>query len=481
MIIANYFLNIKVGDYDSVRSMNRMDFKVKKINKSSSKNRIWRSLNRHFGGPGSLLIIILVAFFILGLAGNAFRNFVESGGEIPRPSLLPSFGLEQDSNGHTNILLLGVAGAQEEGGLLTDSIMIVSINPHEPAASFLNLPRDLYIDSSVGSRKINSVFAVAYAQTRDEKKALNVVKNAVTDFTQIPIHYAVEVNFEIFEDVIDALGGVDVYVPETIDDPYYPAANYKYQRFIIRKGNQTLNGSTALKYVRSRKTTSDYSRAQRQQDVLLAIKNRASSLNLLSDLDKIQELYQTYFDNVMTDLSIANIYSLAKISQAIDYRNSTFAVLNDDPVQKGGLLYAPDRRDYGGQFVLLPENKRDTAAFIKYLLSNSEIYTEKAQISIQNGTKTSGLAGQLANRLRRLGFHVIDTGNYSGEIPVAKSFYRTISPTPKPEMEDFLAEHLSISPGVVSEPGQNYAADSLIDIEIIIGDDYEKTDFKTES
>ncbi len=414
----------------------------------------------------------MVFLLLVGLTGNAVKNFMKEGVKIVRPSL-PSFGVEQDDFGHTNVLLLGVAGAQEQGGLLTDSMMVISINPHVPSASFLNVPRDLYVRSQVGQRKINSVYPVAYAKYKDHQKAFEVVKGSISEFTGVDIHYAVEVNFQIFADIVDTLGGINIYVPETINDPYYPADNYQYQTFIARKGNQTMNGDMALKYARSRQTTSDYSRAQRQQDILLGIKNKASNLNLLSNFDKLTRLYQTYFKNVHTDLNLSEIFALAKIAQAIDYENSTFAVLNDEEDQKGGFLYSPERHIYG-QYVLLPERKQDTKKFTQLLLSEPEVYLEKSQISVLNGTKTPGLAGRVASRLKNFGFHVIETGNYESQNEIERSFFRKVSQKETPAMDTFLEDYLSLLPPFGEFDGENYPEDSLVDIQIVIGTDFLK-------
>ena len=144
-----------------------------------------------------------------GLLGEGVRRVI---------SLNP---LKTDSSGHTNLLLLGVAGKTEQGGHLSDSIMILSINPKRPSISILSLPRDLYVSSKVGDRKINEVYAAAQYK-HGEQKGLEIVKNAIAEFTGIEIHYAAVVDFALFEDSVDLLGGLDVFVPQDINDDKYP-------------------------------------------------------------------------------------------------------------------------------------------------------------------------------------------------------------------------------------------------------------------
>ncbi len=408
-----------------------MSFKVRKIQDGNTKikNRFWKWMVKVFGQRLSVLIVVVFLLSVSFVAGAMLF-----GRQIVNTTVrnIDRFvELKSDESGHTNILLLGTAGEGQEGGHLSDSIMVVSINKKTASVSFLGLPRDLYISSSIGDMKINEVYAKARWHdlmpklesmneslltvdkkviAKSEEKALEVVKKAVGDFTGADIHYATVVDFQIFQDVVNTLDGIDVFVPETIEDPFYPDGNYGYETFVIRKGLQHLDGAMALKYVRSRKTTSDYSRAQRQHDVALAIRQKAAELSILNDTDKLNNFYNIFKERIVTDLGITEIGALASIGMSINYENSVSAILNDDPSQKGGFLYPPAMDLYGGQFVLLPLDLKDTQTFMNLILLNPDILLEKAQIAVLNGSGVSGKAGDTASRLRRLGFHVIDTG-----------------------------------------------------------------------
>ncbi len=447
-----------------------MSFKVKKIRQKKSKVKLWQKVRDIFGGRGAwfLFFTFLISFiFLIGTALLKWGHFGEGSTRV-----LPSFSLlEEDEYGNTNLLLLGVAGKNEEGGNLSDSIMIVSINHKKPTVSMLSLPRDLYIDSEAGARKVNEIYAAARYKYGDQK-GLAIAKQAISHFTNIEIHYGAVVNFQVFEDTVDELGGIKMFVPEDIDDPFYPADNYGYQRFVIRKGIQTLDGPTALKYARSRKTSSDYSRARRQQDLIMAIKQKAQDSDILFDTERIKSLYQVFKSNVNTDLGIKEILVLTKTASELNYDNLVSAVLNDDPLERGGFLYAPAREFYGGQFVLLPENLRDTQKFIELTLITPEVLLENAQISVLNGSGINGLAGDMATRLRKFGFHVIETGNYKqDQKPVFRSFFEVISSNSTTLTQNFIKEFLgfenrSTLEHIESDQNTN---NSIVDIKVILG------------
>lgn len=454
-----------------------MSFKVKKIRTQKGKLAWWYRFEEAVGtklARAILLALPLSLFFLVGVA-MLQQGWLTGDGPI---RIMPKFTVLDESDGHTNILFLGVAGKNEEGGNLSDSIMILSINGSKGTVSLLSLPRDLYVDSQVGARKINEVYAAARFSEGD-KKGLKIVESALSQFTGIPIHYAAVVDFAVFEQVVDQLGGIKMFVPEDIVDPYYPDTNYGFQTFIVRKGIQEFGGAKALKYARSRKTSSDYSRAKRQQDLLFAIKEKAKNSGVLFSPTQLKKLYQTFNDNVVTDLGLPQLVELGKIASGVDYDGLISAVLNDDPTNRGGLLYAPAREFYKGQFVLLPLNLKDTQKFIELTLITPEVLLENAQIAILNGSRISGLASQVAQRLRRLGFHVLETDNYDSDEPVFRSFFEKVSQSEIPLTEEFMKTYFDIIPAPVTEtdmeqiPTKIDPAD-VIDLNVVLGVTYDR-------
>ncbi len=445
-----------------------MSFKKKRIKSSNKKKFLKKTLTWIRSKRTALVTLAIVLTSIFAVRAMVLGTGVFSNNGASLLSIMP---LKQDDFGHTNILFLGVAGDNEEGGNLSDSIMVISINPKNPAASFLSVPRDLFISSDVGDRKINEIYALARHKGGD-KKGLETVKKAMTKFTGVDIHYAAVIRFSVFEEVVDALDGVDIFVPQGIQDPFYPADNYAYQTFIVRKGMNHFDGKTALKYARSRKTTSDYDRANRQQDLLMAMRKKAVDQGVLTDMEKLKRFYQIFKKNINTDIGIPQLISLAKVAVTIDYKNSVTAVLNDNPSTKDGFLYTPAREFYGGQFVLLPENFRDTQLYMRLVLGKPHILLENAQISVLNGSMTQGLAKKTAIRLRRFGFHVIETGNYDTSKPVFRTFINNQSGDKTYATAKMLSEILEaelVAPIETEDRGDLLSDEDLIDIQIVLG------------
>lgn len=459
-----------------------MSFKVKKIRTQKGKFTWWYRFEAGVGTKLARSILLALPLSILFLVGGAL---LQSGWMTGNGSarIIPKFTALKETGGHTNILFLGVAGKNEQGGNLSDSIILVSLNGNKGTVSMLSLPRDLYIDSEIGSRKINEIYANASYGDR-EANGLKVIKEVVEKFSGIPIHYVAVINFKVFEQMVDMLGGIKIFVPEDIVDPYYPDSNFGFQTFIVRKGIQEFSGATALKYARSRKTSSDYSRAKRQQDLLFAIKEKAKESGALFNPNQLKNFYQTFSDNVVTDLGFPQLLELGKIIVGVDYQGLVSAVLNDDPANRGGLLYAPAREFYNGQFVLLPLSLSDTQKFIELTLITPEILLENTQIKVLNGSPITGLANEFAQRLRRLGFHIIETGNYDSEEPVLESFYTRVSNNEVPLTETFLQTYFGIKPftpavdETIKTPSQtvieksNAIAIELIDLNIVLGVTY---------
>ncbi|MEX0595293.1 MAG: LCP family protein, partial [Candidatus Paceibacterota bacterium] len=212
------------------------------------------------------------------------------------------------------ILLLGKGGeSQEDGGNLTDTMMIVQILNPEKQIRLISIPRDfLVFDADGYYSKLNSVYARALSTGKTQEESIKVLQDKLTDITGITFDYYAEVDFAGFVKVVDKIDGVDVDVTNPIDDPYYPGPNYSYQRFTLGAGIQNLNGETALKYSRSRYTSvgGDLDRARRQQQIIGNMKDKIFSLNPILDAPKIISLLGIARENIKTDLSLTDMKAL---------------------------------------------------------------------------------------------------------------------------------------------------------------------------
>lgn len=173
----------------------------------------------------------------------------------------------------TNILILGAdarPGAPGAELARTDSIMVLSVNPRGQAVSLFSVPRDVFIQSpQYGWLRANTV--VRNAELSQPGSGPGAMIAAMENTFRIEVDHYVRVNFEAFVDVVDAVGGVTVDVPQRIVDNSYPTADYGTMRIEFAPGEQTLDGERALIYARTRHGDDDYRRAERQQQILSAL------------------------------------------------------------------------------------------------------------------------------------------------------------------------------------------------------------------
>ena len=366
--------------------------------------------------------LVILGVFVVFKVTMAAYNFVS--GFTPT-NLLTAIGsdLEKDDHNYTNILLLGDGGHERDGADLIDTIMVASIDYEKNAVSLLSIPRDFYVKANdeigvVFPGKINELYRNHKFYLEDEEDRFQLFKKVAGDIVDLDIQYYVRVDFNAFVEVVESLGGVTVDVQEDIYDPYYPnATDNGYTVFTIDKGLQEMDGETALKFVRSRKTTSDFDRAARQQLVLEAIQQKALSKDVLTSTAKLKDLYTTVQSNVNTDLPLREMISLAGFAKEMDRSHLVRKVIHDDPGQEGGFLVTPDRDLYNGQFVLVPFGN-DYELIHKYadlVFHQREMFYEPAVIEVLNATKYPGIARSSAYQLIRFGFDIESIDNYYDE------------------------------------------------------------------
>lgn len=263
--------------------------------------------------------------------------------------------LHGEERDRINILVLGEGGEGHDGPHLTDTILFVSIKPSTSEVGILSLPRDLWIPLPEGGQgKINAINAYA-----EEKKPGNggvAAATAISSLLSQPIDYYVRVDFSAFKTLIDDVGGVTVDVERTFTDFAYPTDNNLYKKVHFEKGWQTMNGDTALEYVRSRHGNnlegSDFARSRRQQKVIMALKDKLVSFDTLLNPSRVASVLETLQTHVITDMELWEIVKLAKELRHIDHTKITHHVLDDNP--EGPLYATTVTVSNGDAYVLLP-------------------------------------------------------------------------------------------------------------------------------
>ena len=312
-----------------------------------------------------LIILILgFAYFSFPPALKLIKKLIRVPAAIvsifnPQLTTLDSF------RSRTNILFLGIGGGDHPGADLTDSIMLISIHTETGDTVLLSLPRDIWVESLKG--KLNSIYLLG--ESKKPGAGLTLVKSAVSEIINQPIHSAVLLDFSGFEKAIDVVNGITINVPRGFTDPKYPIPGKetaqpepeRYQALTFVAGEQIMDGATALKYVRSRHAEgeegTDYARSQRQQRIALALKDKLLSLQTLFNPLQLKQLYQIFTDSVITDLAPQAYPDLFKLIFRADKDNIRTAILDQgsEIEEIPPLLYHPPDYLYG-QWVLLPIN-----------------------------------------------------------------------------------------------------------------------------
>jgi LCP family protein required for cell wall assembly len=258
-----------------------------------------------------------------------------------------------------NVLLIGVDSAPDRTESLTDSMIVVSLDPVGRTVSMVSIPRDLANvplgNGNVYAPKINSLVSWANQHPADfPNGGIRALEDAVGALFGIPIHYYATVDLAGFVAMVDAVGGVDIDVRKPLADPIYPGLDGK-RGWSIGPGLHHFNGTDALAYVRIRKALgeSDLTRAARQQDVLVALRNRAVSAGILFGLPR---LLSAVGATVRTDLPADRLPELAALAEQMGGSSTTKVVLGAPMIKSGGSTR------YGSIFVPVPSR---IAAMVK--------------------------------------------------------------------------------------------------------------------
>ena len=331
---------------------------------------------------------------------------------LPRDSLKPWSGKER-----VTILMLGIdQRCDESGPTHTDSMMLVTIDPVGLSAGVMSLPRDMWVE--IPGFEVDRINQAHYYGEAYEYPgggpALAV--ETVESFLGIEIDYYAAVNFDAFIEVVDQIGGIDITVPEAIDDESYPDRCYGYDPFYIEAGEHQLNGEMALKFARTRATLGgDVDRAGRQQAVVMAVRDKVLSLDMVPQLiARAPEMWQTLQTNVRTDMTPEEAVQLALLVQEIPRDSIKTAVIDYDYV------YAEITPD--GRQVLVPnrDNIRQLRndLFTPPVVPTPQIQNlpalmaeENARVAVYNGTPEFGLASVTQEYLLSQGVNVTEVGN----------------------------------------------------------------------
>jgi LCP family protein required for cell wall assembly len=388
----------------------------------------WRALAFAFAGTllvSSYLVYARVRDYVASQQVVTLADSVPPVITAPAPDATPVPELPR-WNGHerVNVLLLGIDQREgEEGPWRTDTILILTLDPVTMSAGMLSIPRDLWvtIPGYDEQNRINTAhyYGDAYGYPGGGP---TLARDTVTWNLGVPIHFFARINFTAFETLIDEIGGIDIYIPETIDDPYYPDQGYGYDPFYLEAGQQHLDGKTALKYARTRATFGgDFDRGRRQQDVILAVRDQVVKLDQLPRLiAKSPALMETLGDAVRTDMSLDQALQLGRLASEVDREQIVTAVIDEN--------YTAAQETTDGAQVLVVNRKamrelRDLLFSEPQMAGDSisiaeRLAEENARIAVLNGSDVAGLARSTGDYLTGRDFQVVAVGD-------ARTLYET--------------------------------------------------------
>lgn len=326
--------------------------------------------------------------------------------------------LKGEGDGRVNILMLGVGGAGHDGGDLTDTIMIASVDPVNNQAVLFSIPRDLWVkmpNNYISNyQKINAAYEsgkykylgkndISNANTKAIQAGFDAADSTIERVMGVPIHYNVLVDFQAFRQAIDTVGGITINAPEQLYDPTMAWEN-DHSPIIAKIGINNFDGKHALNYVRSRETSSDFARSQRQRAVMLALKDKVTNLGVLANPVKISSLLNDFGDNVKTDISLSDMQRMVAIMKKIPSSQIQSVGLTD-----GGNNFLTTG-NMNGLSIVQPraglEDYTAIQAFIRSKLKDGYITQENANVTILNGTVTPGLATDKATELKTYGYNI---------------------------------------------------------------------------
>jgi LCP family protein required for cell wall assembly len=509
-------------------------------------NKQYQMAKRHrsisnTASTGIIVIFVVVVLALGAAAVSLISSLFSNDSDESQPSVLATPTSEvmvlpeganyekslQDSEGPTartwdgksrvNMLVMGLDyrdwSETPDGPSRTDSLILLTMDPETKTAGMLSIPRDLWVNiPGYYEDKINTAYYTGEAYQLPGGGPGLAVKT-VEEFLGVPIHYYAQIDFGAFVKFIDEIGGVDIHVKEEIIvDPLGPG-----NTITLKEGVQTLDGATALAYARARNTGhGDFDRADRQQQVILAVRDNILNYYTLSKLiSRALPVYQELSAGVKTNLSLRQALLLGYYVQKISPENIRRGVIQEPD-------YVYETFNVIGQYVLVPipekiktltesifgptaaaaappppdtappppeaaaaapaevppappesgaeepptETPAEPTPEPTITLSPDQLLQEEsAQVSVKNGTQVGGLAASTAQYLRVQGIYVIEEDNAGGlfdysEIHVSSN---------KPATARRLAEIFRVPQQRIFNQG---SSESQVDITVVIGSDW---------
>ena len=340
--------------------------------------------------------------------------------------------LKTDAAGRSNILVFGTSEDDQEGNhpgaLLTDSIMVLSVDQAKKDAYLVSIPRDLWVKygqacNSGYEGKINEVYGCYSNDGQDTDAGSMALAKIVGNVVGMEIQYQAHVNYTVVRQAVDAVGGVTVTVESNpkgvgiLDRNFDWKCKYKCYYVKYKDGEVAkMDGEHALAFMRARNAQGGYGlaagnfdREKNQQKVIVALREKALSAGTLANPTKVTGLIGALGDNLRTNFETSEIRTVMAI--ASDIPSSSIVSINlvdeEEPVLTTGSV--------GAQSVVRPVDGiydyDGIASYIRKTMTSDPAVKEAAQIVVLNGSGVPGAAQTAATKLEQMGYTIADIGN----------------------------------------------------------------------
>lgn len=372
-------------------------------------------------------IIIIIIVVLLGIAGYLGVKALLASGKIFKGNPLAIFTnktrLAEDKNGRTNILIFGTSGYSMsenawDGAMLTDSIMLVSIDQDKNNAYMISLPRDLYVKykcPALGrtSGKLNEVFYCAYTKNKDEKAGAQALMSKVSEILGLNVHYYMHADWTALVQSVNAVGGVDVKIESTDRRGIYDSGT----KLRFANGEIAhLDGEKALALARARNHNpgdyglagSNYDREKNQQKILAALQQKALAVGTILNPTSVNGLINSMGDNLISSFDTSHVQTLIGVASKLklaEIKQLPFVGRQDggeDLIQS----YSSGGAYVGEVPVAGVFDYSVIQAYIAKNLSKNPVVREGAVIDVLNGSGQEGLAAGKAAGLKTDGYTV---------------------------------------------------------------------------
>ncbi|OGH38186.1 MAG: hypothetical protein A3B44_00850 [Candidatus Levybacteria bacterium RIFCSPLOWO2_01_FULL_38_21] len=330
------------------------------------------------------IVAVLLGIIILFFVGKAVVKIAKISPFLFQLLFNRDIKLKTNDD-HINVLLLGIGGKNHEGPNLTDTVIFASLSTKGDKVTLVSIPRDLWVSDL--NAKINTAYSTG--ESKRQGGGLVLVKAVASKIVNQPIDYVLRIDFDGFVKAVDLVGGLNVNVERTFDDFEYPidgkeedpcghsdeelkelatsssqleAFPCRYSDTHFYKGEQKMDGKTALQFVRSRHAQgvegSDFARSKRQEKVIKAFKDKIFSLQTLANPAKVISLYDILKGSIDTDIKDDEFDDFIRLASKMNKAQTENAVLDTGDSEKkrpGLLINPPTGEEYNFEWVLIPK------------------------------------------------------------------------------------------------------------------------------